>query len=124
MLPQIAAYMDDPVADYAILPTWKLAAVAAQEQKVVLCGEGGDELFGGYGRYRPRWWKDWRKAKSAVPFSPHWSSLQCEQAKDIAEYLPNDLLIKLDTCLMAHGLEGRTPFSGYGDVRLCLHLAG
>lgn len=110
LLPQIAAYMDDPVADYAILPTWKLAAVAAQEQKVVLCGEGGDELFGGYGRYRPRWWKDWRKVKSSVPFSPHWSRLQCEQAKDIAEYLPNDLLIKLDTCLMAHGLEGRTPF--------------
>lgn len=110
LLPQIAAYMDDPVADYAILPTWKLAAVASAEQKVVLCGEGGDELFGGYGRYRQRWWKDWRKAKSKTPLSPHWSRLQSEQAKDIAEYLPNDLLIKLDTCLMANGLEGRTPF--------------
>jgi asparagine synthase (glutamine-hydrolysing) len=31
------------------------------------------------------------------------------QAVDVAEWLPNDLLLKLDRCLMAHGLEGRTP---------------
>lgn len=114
LLPQIAAYMDDPVSDYAILPTWKLAAVAAQEQKVVLCGEGGDELFAGYGRYRTRWWKDWRK-KAVQPdyqdhFSSQWTKLQKKQARDIAGFLPNDLLVKLDMCLMAHGLEGRTPF--------------
>jgi asparagine synthase (glutamine-hydrolysing) len=36
------------------------------------------------------------------------------QTIDIAEWLPNDLLTKLDRCLMAHGLEGRTPFV---DVR-------
>ena len=29
---------------------------------------------------------------------------------DVATWLPNDLLLKLDRCLMAHGLEGRTPF--------------
>lgn len=112
LLPQIAAYMDDPVADYAILPTWKLASIAAKDQKVILCGEGGDELFAGYGRYRPRWWKDWRNAfsPSSAVMSPHWTRLQRVQAVDIANYLPNDLLIKLDTCLMAHGLEGRTPF--------------
>jgi asparagine synthase (glutamine-hydrolysing) len=111
LLPAIASYMDDPVADYAILPTWKLASVAAEEQKVILSGEGGDELFGGYGRYRKRWWKNWRKPKPKSSLcSPNWSDLQCSQAQDIAEYLPNDLLIKLDTCLMAHGLEGRTPF--------------
>lgn len=112
LLPHIAAYMDDPVADYAILPTWKLASVAAKDQKVILCGEGGDELFAGYGRYHPRWWKDWRNAfaPSLAVMSPDWTRLQRAQAADIANYLPNDLLIKLDTCLMAHGLEGRTPF--------------
>jgi asparagine synthase (glutamine-hydrolysing) len=36
--------------------------------------------------------------------------LQRAQAADIATWLPNDLLLKLDRCLMAHGLEGRTPF--------------
>ncbi|MBF0248666.1 MAG: asparagine synthase (glutamine-hydrolyzing), partial [Alphaproteobacteria bacterium] len=53
MLPAIARHMDDPVADYATLPTWKLAQTARAEGfKVVLAGEGGDELFAGYGRYR------------------------------------------------------------------------
>ena len=43
---------DDPVADYAILPTSHLARRAARDVKVVLSGEGGDEFFAGYGRYR------------------------------------------------------------------------
>ena len=51
--------MDDPTADYAIIPTWFLARRARQDVKVVLSGEGGDEIFGGYGRYRSAmrpWW--------------------------------------------------------------------
>jgi asparagine synthase (glutamine-hydrolysing) len=59
LLPRIAASVDDPTADYAVLPSWSLAERAAQDLKVVLCGEGGDELFGGYGRYRAAqrpWW--------------------------------------------------------------------
>jgi asparagine synthase (glutamine-hydrolysing) len=32
------------------------------------------------------------------------------QAVDCADWLPNDLLTKLDRCLMAHGVEGRTPY--------------
>ena len=35
---------------------------------------------------------------------------QAAQAVDCAEWLPNALLTKLDRCLMAHGVEGRTPF--------------
>ena len=36
--------------------------------------------------------------------------LQAAQAADCADWLPNDLLTKVDRCLMAHGVEGRTPF--------------
>ena len=60
LLPEIARAMDDPAADYAILPTYKLAATAREAGlKVILSGEGGDELFAGYGRYRSvmrPWW--------------------------------------------------------------------
>jgi asparagine synthase (glutamine-hydrolysing) len=139
LLPKVAAALDDPVADYATLPTYKLGQIAAQELKVVLCGEGGDELFAGYGRYRSAtrpWWKGGGKlmrAHSALErFGllrepvPGWrdglaaaehlargkglTPLQQAQAVDCAEWLPNDLLIKLDRCLMVHGVEGRTPF--------------
>jgi asparagine synthase (glutamine-hydrolysing) len=137
-LPAIVAAMDDPVADYAIVPSYLLAREAGKELKVVLCGEGGDELFAGYGRYRRAtrpWWlggrrmyargamdglgilRDesgvWRQgielAERAASFVGR-SRLQVAQAVDVAEWLPNDLLIKLDRCLMAHGVEGRTPF--------------
>jgi len=42
----------EPFGDAACLPLTVLAASAAQSLKVVLCGEGADELFGGYSRYR------------------------------------------------------------------------
>jgi asparagine synthase (glutamine-hydrolysing) len=62
-LPEIVACMDDPAADYAIIPTWFLARRARKDVKVVLSGEGGDEIFAGYPRYqsimRP-WWRGGR----------------------------------------------------------------
>jgi asparagine synthase (glutamine-hydrolysing) len=45
-------YMDEPIADPAIVPAFLLAQKArAQGAVVMLSGMGGDELFGGYGRY-------------------------------------------------------------------------
>lgn len=136
-LPRIVAAMDDPVADYAIIPSWLLARQARRSVKAVLCGEGGDELFAGYGRYRHAmrpWWRGrramrrhgtfdglggllrevpsgWRAGfeAAALVAAPGRSRLAAAQAADVADWLPHDLLIKLDRCLMAHGVEGRTP---------------
>lgn len=138
LLPEIAAAMDDPAADYAVLPTYKLASeVHKAGLKVVLSGEGGDELFGGYGRYRRAMrpallggrqmrqsgvldgmgilrdgGKAWRNAYDAAAevIPADYTRLQKAQAHDCADWLPNDLLLKLDRCLMAHGVEGRVPF--------------
>jgi asparagine synthase (glutamine-hydrolysing) len=141
-LPAIVAAMDDPAADYAIIPSWFLARHARQFVKVVLSGEGGDEIFGGYGRYRsairpwylggramrargsfdgldvlreaPSHWRDGLAAAGARARSDGRSPLQVAQATDMEDWLPHDLLIKLDRCLMAHGVEGRTPFLDKG----------
>ncbi len=51
-LPLIVWYLDDPVADPALVPLWFVAREARQHVKVVLSGEGADELFGGYTIYR------------------------------------------------------------------------
>ena len=126
VLPQVAWALDDPTADYAILPTFKLAEAAKDTLTVVLTGEGGDELFGGYGRYRRALRPAWLGGRPAEPRgtspqvlaawrdaarAPHGATpLQAAQWADIATWLPHDLLLKLDRCLMAHGLEGRTPF--------------
>ena len=133
-LPEIVACMDDPVADYAIIPSWFLAREARKDVKVILSGEGGDEMFAGYGRYRaaarrffpkpmrgrgvfdgldvlrdpPKGWRDGIEAAERA--GGHLSRLKCAQMADMADWLPHDLLLKLDRCLMAHGIEGRTPF--------------
>ncbi|PXY21698.1 asparagine synthase (glutamine-hydrolyzing) [Prauserella sp. PE36] len=51
-LPLIVWYLDDPVADPALVPLWFIAREARKRVKVVLSGEGSDELFGGYTIYR------------------------------------------------------------------------
>ncbi|HEX3366889.1 asparagine synthase (glutamine-hydrolyzing) [Phenylobacterium sp.] len=124
--PEVVWALDDPTADYATLPTYKLAEAAKGTLTVVLTGEGGDELFGGYGRYRRALRPAWLGGRPAEPRGadpaalarwraeakapPGLTRLQQAQWADIATWLPNDLLLKLDRCLMAHGLEGRTPF--------------
>jgi asparagine synthase (glutamine-hydrolysing) len=151
LLPVVAGAVDDPATDYAMLPTYKLAAAAhADGLKVILSGEGGDELFGGYGRYRsvmrPWWaggrtprargilddlgllrgemagWRDGIAAAEALATEGGRSRLQIAQAVDCADWLPNDLLVKLDRCLMAHGVEGRTPFLDPAVAALALRL--
>lgn len=51
-IPEIVWYLDDPVADPALVPLWFIAREARKHVKVVLSGEGADELFGGYTIYR------------------------------------------------------------------------
>ena len=138
LLPAIVSIMDDPAADYATLPTYKLAAEAHKAVKVILSGEGGDEVFAGYGRYRSvmRPWpfarpmrrkglldglgllrqelSGWRDGLASAEQNSACNSastrLQRAQEVDCGSWLPNDLLGKLDRCLMAHGIEGRLPF--------------
>ena len=136
LAPRVAAAMDDPTADPAVLPTYVLGRAAREAGlKVVLSGEGADELFGGYARYRRAtapliggrerekrgvfdgepalaaafagWSASFDRIAAAAPGRTRLDKLQ---ALDCEERLPNSLLVKLDRCLMASSVEGRTPF--------------
>lgn len=138
LLPEVAAAIDDPMADAALVPQWKLTRVAAEMGfRTILAGEGGDELFGGYGRYRALlrpWWAGGKQPRLRGMFDglgllrhemPGWrdgivaaetaqavgsrTRLQMAQATDCQDWLPNDLLTKFDRCMAAHGLDGRLP---------------
>jgi asparagine synthase (glutamine-hydrolysing) len=53
VLERIVSHFDEPFGDTSALPTWYVSQLAAREVTVVLSGDGGDEMFGGYGRYIP-----------------------------------------------------------------------
>lgn len=130
-LPEMCKSMDDLVADYAALPLLKLSERAAKDVKVILSGEGGDEIFAGYGRYRQKWWHrilgrsfrgsgDLNGFKNMFNFvsncdeklvaPKNLTDIQKYQWLDIQDWLPDDLLLKVDRCLMRYGIEGRVPY--------------
>ena len=52
LLPMVQSSFDEPCAATAAIPIWHLSRIAAQQVQVMLCGEGSDEVFGGYKRQR------------------------------------------------------------------------
>jgi asparagine synthase (glutamine-hydrolysing) len=58
---RIVADLDEPFADPSSVPTWYLARETTRHVKVVLGGDGGDELFGGYKRYAKHLRTRWRR---------------------------------------------------------------
>ncbi|MFZ5562755.1 MAG: asparagine synthase (glutamine-hydrolyzing) [Thermodesulfobacteriota bacterium] len=51
LVDEVLNHMDEPLSDTSLVPTLMVARLAAKEVRVVLSGDGGDELFGGYDTY-------------------------------------------------------------------------
>lgn len=90
----------DPALVRSALPTYFVSELASQYVKVVLSGEGADELFSGY-QYLSELAED--------------SDALSDELRLITRNLHNSNLQRVDRITMAHGLEGRVPFL---DVRV------
>lgn len=172
-LPTIAASLDEPLADYALLPTYCLAREARRSVTVVLTGEGADELLGGYPRYlhyarcarraRIPWLggparrecADYHATRLfdrdglARLLAPVWSAIPQEEirgvallgnggigaarggdlvnrmlAADFRDWLPDDLLAKVDRATMLASLEARVPYLDKSVVEWVARLPG
>jgi asparagine synthase (glutamine-hydrolysing) len=192
MLLKMNDVYDEPFGDSSAIPTFLLAQEARKHVKVVLTGDGGDELLGGYAWYKPLVWMQhqratqlhWHLARVAsrvartlrLRSGPGWEdralglrarvqgrsvvdthrdqltftsnaalrswgfddqmihederSTQLEAVDsvddamryDIIDYMPGDILTKIDRAAMAHGLELRAPFLDVELAEFCISL--
>ena len=177
LLPRLARQFDEPMVDSSMIPTFLVSQLVRQHCTVALGGDGGDELFGGYGHYSRLQWmqqklgpiprslrhfialaaekflpvgfkgRNWFQAldvdlesslplisscfdattrrrllamqpgwplvaesvlKSRVPVNP--GLLHRATRMDFANYLVEDILVKVDRASMLNSLELRAPF--------------
>jgi asparagine synthase (glutamine-hydrolysing) len=193
ILDQLVEHFDEPFADASAIPTWYVSRLAARDVKVVLTGDGGDELFAGYTRYadfqRDSWldripltMRRWgavlgRRLPHSFPgkyyldyashnqraryvynltlmpeplcrsvLRPEWHSdalgapipsleplslmansgathalHECTYL-DMLQYLPCDILVKVDRMTMAHSLEARPPLLDHEFLEFVMSL--
>jgi asparagine synthase (glutamine-hydrolysing) len=55
----LLGYLDDPIGDFSIFPTYLISKIAREHVTVALSGDGGDELFGGYETYLAQRYAYW-----------------------------------------------------------------
>jgi len=108
VLPEVVYYLEsfDPALVRSAIPNFMLARMASEHVKVMLTGEGADELYAGYS-YLDRYDKA--------------DDLQ-EELVNITEALHNTNLQRGDRMSMAHGLEARVPFLDVDSVSMALSI--
>ncbi len=67
LIPRLARQFDEPMVDSSMIPTFLVSQLVRQHCKVALGGDGGDELFGGYGHHSRLLWMQQRLALAPLP---------------------------------------------------------
>jgi len=76
VIDKLVWHYDQPFADSSAVPTWYLSELTRGEVTVALSGDGGDELFAGYERYRALWLSERIKRRLPVHKLPGISLIQ------------------------------------------------
>ena len=109
--PKILWHLDAPVNSFSAFGLYKLAELASQKVKVVISGEGADELFGGYVRYvQPHF--NWMAQKAFPSYKGMFQKGENVSEAGWREFNGNlrELLRMGDRMSSAFGIENRCPF--------------
>lgn len=98
IIPSLSEIYDEPFADPSAVPTFQVARMARRDVTVCLSGDGGDELFAGYGRYALA-----SRLGRGVDTVPSW--LRMAAARGIAS-MPVGLLDAAARCLGGRSIDG------------------
>ena len=123
LLPQIARHYGEPYADSSAIPSFHVSRVARQHVTVVLNGDGGDELLGGYGRYAVPGHairagsvvSRWLGPERLVAMMPFWAN---------ARSFPARALRRLARDFMSPEMGGLLMFMGYWNDDMRRELMG
>jgi len=107
-LPEIIYYLESFDQDLvrSAIPCYFTSRLAAEEVKVILTGEGSDELFAGYTYYK----------------DIHNNDILHGELKRSVEALHNINLQRVDRMTMAHSIEGRVPFLDRDMIKMALRI--
>lgn len=111
---RLVVHLDEPFADTSLFPTYLVSEVAARDVKVVLSGDGGDELFAGYD-----WYVADRMARSLSRFPGAWA---LETLHGVSEWFPPSAKKKGFVNKVKRFLEGATAPAELEHHRWLWHL--
>jgi asparagine synthase (glutamine-hydrolysing) len=83
LLPKLVYHLDEPVAGPGLFPQYIVSKLASKHVKVILGGQGGDEIFGGYARYMIAY------LEQAIKGAINESNEEDEHIVSLASILPN-----------------------------------
>jgi len=146
-LEKVIYHMDEPIAEPTQVATFMLSELAKKQVAVVLGGDGGDELFGGYKRYYYAYllrfipflksklhtkfmFQEEKEVKKILKNSKNTTKKFFRKNylknglmfADLKTWLPDESLMRTDKMTMAHGLEQRVPVLDHHLVELAYKI--